>query len=384
MKYRFLSFIIFALYGILTLENCKREHPAASAPDPDDPDSLYRGTEYCIEVPFLFAPIPAPYTDSLTVEGIYLGRRLFYDKHLSIDGQKACASCHHLQTAFSDSAQKLSTNVFGPTKRNAPVLQNLAWEPALFWDGRQPNLVAQAKDAFHTELGFNATKAVAYLKTDSVYIKLFKKAFGRPGIITERKVYLALQEFEMTLISSNSRFDSLQNGTASFTPSELDGLTIFNTEAGACFHCHSYIGNQLMANYTEGLVYRNNGLQTASNFYNFADSGRGGITAVSTDYGRFKNPSLRNIAVSGPYMHDGRFKTLSEVIHFYSSKLQYSPNMDPFMLAHFDTTAKGQIISPGGFHFTPQDSIDLLILLNDMTDKTFLHNPAFSDPFVAQ
>ena len=110
-----------------------------------------------------------------------------------------------------------------------------------------------------------------------------------------------------------------------------------------------------------------------NNFYGFADTGRGAFTGVLADYGRFKNPSLRNIAVSGPYMHDGRFKTLSEVIHFYSSNLQYSANMDPFMLAHFDTTATGQIISPGGFHFTPQDSIDLLILLNDMTDTSFLH-----------
>jgi cytochrome c peroxidase len=381
MKIRFFSLLVFMTLAVLALENCRRDPLITHQQNPNDPDSLYQGTKYTITLPFLFPQIPGSYKDSLTVEGIQLGRRLFYDKHFSVDGQKACASCHHLQYAFCDSGNVLSTNEFGFTKRNAPTIQNLAWAPAMFWDGRQPTLAAQAQDAFQHELGFNATTAIAYLKTDSVYTRLFRKAFGRPGTITEREVYLAIQEFEMTAISANSRFDSLQRGQANYTASETNAFTLFTNEIGECFHCHAFGNNLLMANYAPGFAFQNNGLQAANNVNDFADPGRGGITGVAEDYGCFKNPTLRNVAVSGPYMHDGRYKTLQQVLNFYSDSINLSPTLNPFLLKHFDTASTGNHLPVGGLHLTAQDKADLITLLNDMTDTSFLNNPNLKSPF---
>ena len=370
-----------AVVMLLLLQNCKRDPLITNHQNPNDPDSLYQGTKYTLTVPFLFPSIKSTYKDSLTVEGIQLGRRLFYDKHLSVNGDRACASCHKLQFSMADSVP-FSNSEFGLNKRNAPMLQNLAWAPILFWDGRQPTLAAQAQDAFHNELGMVVTNAITYLKADTIYSRLFRKAFGRPGTITEREIYLGIQEFLMTAVSANSRFDSVQRGQVFFTDAENDAfLNIFSAEKGECFHCHAFGNSLLMANYADGQTFRNNGLQVAATINDFADPGRGGITAVSTDYGLFKNPTLRNIAVSGPYMHDGRYKTLKQVINFYSDSLNLTPNADAFIARRMDTTSLGQHLLTGGFHFTQQQKDELLILLNDFTDTSFLNNPNLKSPF---
>jgi cytochrome c peroxidase len=375
-KILFLASLVLVL---LSLENCKPDRQIQKY-NPGDPDSLYQGTKYIIQIPFGFPSLTNPYKDSLTEEGIQLGRRLFYDKKISITGQLACASCHLLQHAFADTVA-LAVNVSGPNKRNAPTIQNLAWAPALFWDGRQPTLAAQAQDAAHNELGLAVKNAIPYLQADTIYTKLFKKAFGRPGTIVEREIYLALQEFMMSAISANSRFDSLQRGQAQYTPEESDAFfNIFIQTKGECFHCHAQGNNLLMANYAEGFTYRNDGLQIASTINDFQDPGRGAITGVNTDYGLFKNPTLRNIAVSGPYMHDGRYKTLQQVINFYSDSLNLTPNADPNIALHMDT-ANGEHLLTGGMHFSDLQKAELLILLNDMTDTSFLNNPNLKSPF---
>ena len=358
-------FAIFVLLSLVVLlENCRRESVASG--------SLYRGTKYTMQIPFSFPEISSPYKDSLTYEGIALGRRLFYDKHLSLDGQKACASCHHLQYAFSDSGNALSVNENGPIKRNAPSLQNLAWSPYFFWDGRAPTLAAQAQNAFQHELDMNVTNAIVYLKTDTTDVMLFNKAFGGPGSITPNNIYLAIQQFLFSAVSANSRFDSVMRGQANFTIWEDSGFNyLFLTEKGDCFHCHAQGQSLLM--YDAANPFRNDGLDSAATIYDFPDPGRGGITGVASDYGLFKVPTLRNIAVSGPYMHDGRYQTLMQVINFYSDSLKQSPTIDPVMKTIYHAN--------GGSHFTALQKMELLALLNTFTDTSFLNNPNLKSPF---
>jgi cytochrome c peroxidase len=383
MKRKVLFWGSFALL-LFALAACKPEPKVTTRNNPNDPDSLYQGTKYTIgsnEISFALPYLNNPYKDSLTVEGVLLGRRLFYDKHLSVNGQVACASCHILSHGFADTIP-IATNVFGPNKRKAPRLVNLAWQPYMFWDGRQPTIFAQAQDAGHNELGVQVTNAIAYLQADTVYAKLFKKAFGRPGTVTERGIYLGIQEFLMTAISVNSRFDSVMRGQATFTADESDAFyNLFNQNTAECFHCHAYGNKFLMANYSQGATFRNNGLQAAATIDAYADAGRGAITGDSADYGLFKNPSLRNVAVGGPYMHDGRYQTLDQVINFYSDSLRPSPNADINITLHIGKDSSGNYLPMGGMHFTAHQKAEMIMLLNDLTDTSYLDNPNLKNPF---
>lgn len=369
MKKSFLLIVPCLL--LLLLQNCRPDKTPQPA-DPNDPDSLYVGTAYTLAKPFRFPNINNLYKDSLTTEGIELGRRLFYDVRLSSTGNLSCASCHKQQFAFSDAGNIKSTNVFGPTKRNTPAIVNLLWAGKLFWDGRVSSLAEQAKDAFHGEQNLDIPAAIAYLKNDSVYSALFRKAFGRPGDVTEEKIYLALQQFMMTLISADSHFDKVERGQEQYTESEARGLQIFMSQEGECVHCHTDGISYLLA---PPSLFHNNGLDSAASIYDFADKGRGEITGNTNDYGKFKVPTLRNVALTAPYMHDGRFQTLEEVIAFYSDSTKtYSPNIDG--------TSLGLNIHPQGkFGFTDEQKQDLLNFLKALTDTTFTNNPAFGSPF---
>ncbi len=359
--------LIMALAVLLGMQNCKHEKPDDG--NNGEPDSLFVGTPYIIQKPFHFPNINNPYKDSLTVEGIELGRRLFYDKHLSSTGQLSCASCHKQEFAFSDAPLAKSTNVFGPTRRNSPPIQNLLWSGKLFWDGRVNTLADQAKDAGHGELDMNIPNAIAYLSADTTYSRLFKKAFGRPGDVTEQKIYNALQQFMMTLISSESKFDSAQRGLLQLSATELRGFQVFQTETGDCFHCHT---DGFSLTMTDNL-FRNNGLDSATSIGQFIDGGRGEITGITEDYGRFRDPSMRNVALTAPYMHDGRFATLQQVVDFYSEGNKQSPTIDPIMLKPSHAN--------GGVHLNANDKQALIDYLNTLTDHKFITNPAFSNPF---
>jgi len=364
-------FFFLGLTVIALLQNCKPDKTGPPV-NPNDPDSLYAGTPYIIAKPFRFPNINNSYKDSVTVEGIELGRRLFYDKHLSSTGLMSCASCHKQEFAFSDAGNAKSVNVFGATKRNTPPVENLLWAGKTFWDGRAETLAAQAQDAFHGEQDLNIPAAITYLKSDSTYARLFRKAFGRPGDVTEEKIYKAVQQFMMTLISSDSHFDKAQRGQESLTASEQRGLDIFVSQEGECVHCHTDGASFLLA---PPNLFQNNGLDSAATIYDFADKGRGGVTNLDKDFGTFKVPSLRNVSLTAPYMHDGRFQTLEQVIDFYSDSAKtLSPNIDGFNL--------GLNIHPQGkFGFDAQQKQDLLNFLLSLTDTIFTHNPAFKDPF---
>ena len=354
----------------VTLQNCKPNKVTKNQP-PSDADSLYTGSQYTIAIPTRFPTLNNPYKDSLTIEGVELGRMLFYDKHLSLHGDKSCASCHNFLYALSDSGKAKSTNEFGSTVRNAPALQNLAWASQLFWDGRANSLAGQAQDAYQHELGLMVQNAITYLRSDSTYTRLFRKAFGRPGDVTEPKIYKAVQQFVMTAVSGNSKLDKYLRSETQLTASEQMGYQIFLTETGDCFHCHgSTDGSTLLM--TDNL-FRNNGLDSAVNVTDLVDPGRGGITGVSADYGKFRDPSLRNIALTGPYMHDGRYTTLEQVINFYSDSLKLSPTIDLIMLLPNHAN--------GGVHLSTVQKQALLDFLNTLTDTSFINNPNLKSPF---
>ncbi|HWB63784.1 MAG TPA: cytochrome c peroxidase [Chitinophagales bacterium] len=342
-------------------------------------ESDYKGTKYNLPVTNLLGKPRAPYADSLTVEGIELGRRLFYDVHLSKDGKKSCFSCHRLEYAFSDPGVALSMNETGMTTRNAQPLQNLAWLTAYFWDGRSSTLQQQAQDAFAHELALDTVKAVKYVEGDTTDMCLYKKAFGRPGVVTATKLNLAMEEFLLSAVSCNSRFDSVMRGQAKFTQEEADGYNkVFSLRTGDCIQCHRSIGRTFL--FTDSR-FHNNGLDKVDNIKDFKDAGRGSITHNESDYGLFRTPSLRNVAVSAPYMHDGRFKTLRKVIDFYSDSLHYSPTVDPNIVIHLSPEKRADQHSNGGMHLTEKEKEELLSFLNTLTDTSFLHNPALQNPF---
>jgi cytochrome c peroxidase len=181
----------------------------------------------------------------------------------------------------------------------------------------------------------------------------------------------ALQQFMMSIVSCQSKFDRVKSGAEQFTDAEQRGFKIFSTDTGGCFNCHFSEGGYTLL-MTDG-KFRNNGLDSVLTPYQYPDSGRGGITHLLADYGKFKVPTLRNIAVTGPYMHDGRYKTLQQVINFYSDSTHMSPSVDPMIIYLF----KGK----DRHHLTSMQKSDLLDFLYTLTDSSFLHNPALSDPF---
>lgn len=306
-----------------------------------------------------FDPMLVPEDNPITEEGVALGRKLFYDKRLSADNTISCGSCHKQEFAFADNKQ-FSTGVNAqPGVRNSMSLVNLGWGKHFFWDGRATSLEEQVTDPITNKLEMANTWGVVLqrLQQDKQYVKLFEKTFG-PGKINSDLVMKALGQFERTLLSFNTRFDQyyFEGNAKALTQQEERGLDIF-FGVGNCNHCHSDV--LLTDNF-----FRNNGLDLAP------EPGLYNTTGKDTDRGRMKVPSLRNVTLTAPYMHDGRFKTLGEVIDFYSTSLhQKSPNVDE----HIIPMGRGLFLTDG-------QKADLIAFLHTLTDSTFLHNPAFSDP----
>ncbi len=330
---------------------------------------IYDPTAYSLETPYTLAQyLPDPFIpedNPLTEEGVALGRKLFYEKKLSGDNTQNCATCHKQENAFTDPAQ-FSTGIDGlQGDRNAMPLFNMAWNfnDEYFWDGRTSTIEGQAHDPVVNPIEMHEIwpNVVAKLQADSEYPTLFKQVFGTDQI-DSLMVVKAIAQFERTLISGNSKFDKYLRGEAQLTPSELSGYNIFMDESGGdCFHCHGDPYNPL---WTDNL-YHNNGLDAT-----FTDLGREAVTGDPADRGKFKTPSLRNLVYTAPYMHDGRFQTIDDVINHYSVGLQYSPTLDPLM----------KNVGVGGVQLNPQDRLDLKAFLLTLTDEDFVTNPKFSDP----
>ena len=305
-------------------------------------------------------PIPdLPHDNPLTEERVALGERLFRETGLSKNNTLSCASCHDSKQAFTD-PRKYSIGVRDQVgSRNAMPLFNLAWKSSFFWDGRAPSLRAQALMPIHdhTEMDESLTNVVAKLSARTNYPALFTAAFGSPEITTE-KIGLSIESFLLTLTSFDSKFDRALRGETELTADEKRGFELFMTEydprreqfGADCFHCH---GGALFQSQT----FANNGLDS-----NFPDAGRAKVTGKDSDKGKFSTPSLRNIALTAPYMHDGRFATLEEVVEHYSTGVKRSATLDPNLAKHPE----------GGIRLNKADKVALVAFLLTLTDEKYL------------
>jgi cytochrome c peroxidase len=311
--------------------------------DPAKPKYEYNPTPYNLKIPADFPILDIPEDNPTTVQGVKLGRMLFYDPILHIDSIHSCASCHKQQFAFSSDPTVL------------PHI-NLAWNTAYLWNGKiqgtlEDIMLHEVKDFFKTD--------ITRLKKHKDYPKLFFEAFGTDKI-THELAAKALAQFERILFSGNSKYDKVldKNSGIFLTDAELNGYDIFFTEKGDCFHCHG------------GILFTDN------QFHNNAldanpEPGHAEISGKSTDIGMWKTPTLRNIALTAPYMHNGHYKTLEEVVDFYSYGLKQSPTVDPLM----------KNVHKGGVRLTAREKSDLIAFLHTLTDSTFIQNPELSNPF---
>lgn len=313
-----------------------------------------------------FPQVPWPEDNPLTEEGAALGRRLFHDTRLSGNDTQSCASCHDATHAFSD-PRRFSIGAEGQSgRRNAMPLFNLAWHKSFFWDGRAPTLRQQVLMPIQEKAEMNETlpNVIAKLQADAEIIAEFSAAFGTPAV-NEERLAKALEQFLLTLISQESKFDRAARKVMELTESEKRGLRLFVTEfdpkngvRGAdCFHCH---GGMLFTSQQ----FANNGLDLAPD-----DTGLMAVTKNPADRGKFKVPSLRNVALTAPYMHDGRFSTLEEVVEHYSGGVHRSTTLDPNLAKH----------PVAGIQLTTTEKADLVAFLRTLSDPNFsAHNNASS------
>lgn len=342
-----------------------------SACNDGGPEVVYDPTPYALSFGE-FPPPVIPDDNKPTVAGVELGRMLFYEKALSKDGSIACADCHQQKDGFSDIRQ-FSLGVGDlEGKRQAMPVFNLAWHNnGMFWDGRSQLVRDQALKPIQDPLEMNETleNVVAKLSAMKTYRDQFIRTFGDDTITSER-IGLAIEQFEFTMISNNSKFDQFQKGEVLLTESEERGRILFFQEldpflgqkGGECFHCHGGF------NFTND-QYMNNGLDADAGF---TDLGRFTVTNDPVDKARFKVPSLRNVALTPPYMHDGRFSTLEEVIEHYATGVKQSSTLDELMFHN---------VEPGGLQLTAEDKADLIAFLKTLTDERFLTDEQFSSPF---
>jgi cytochrome c peroxidase len=317
-----------------------------------------------------FPKMPVSVTNPVTVEGVKLGRYLFYDPILSADSSISCASCHKQKFAFSDSPNQFSKGKNGTLmKRNTQALFNLAWYPSFFWDGKATSIEDQI---FHPikatdEMNMQVTTVVERLNRSKFYKKMFTHVF-ESNTIDSVQVANAIAQFLRTLISHQSKYDRVIGGNGSFTKEEYAGFVLMNDQTkGDCLHCHTTDANALGTT----LKFSNNGLDSVISPIDYKDKGRGAITGNAQDNGKFIIPSLRNISLTAPYMYDGRFKTLDEVLEFYSSGVNQSVNID----------SKMEFAHDGGAHLTAEEKKNITLFLQTMTDSIFVSNPEYSNPF---
>jgi cytochrome c peroxidase len=362
-----ITIAVAILFGAVMLwAGCENDSP----PLPPEPIP-YDGTPYNLT----YGDMPAPDIaddNELTVAKVQLGRMLFYETSLSLDGSMSCSSCHLQANAFSD-PDRFSIGVDQlPGKRQAMAVFNLAWNTnEFFWDGRAHLLRDQSLLPIEDPLEMKESLAsvVAKLKVQQKYLDQFSRAFGSEEI-TSLKMSLALENFMNSIVSVNSKYDQFLAGDATLSTSEERGRELFFAEynpffpavSGAdCQHCHS--GKNF-----ENDKYLNNGLDAEADW---TDLGRFDVTGNSDDRAKFKVPSLRNVEVTPPYMHDGRFSTLEEVVEHYNSGIKASSTLD---ITLENTRASGLML-------TAQDKVDLIAFLKTFTDEDLLTEPKYASPF---
>ena len=308
------------------------------------------------EIPGGFpAPVYRFSDNPLTKEGIELGRQLFYDGRLSLDGNYPCASCHQQIAAFGTYEHDRSHGYNGShTLRNAPVLFNLAWQDKFHWDGEFNSLFDEAAQPIngHIEMAESFNGIIDKIQKDPSYRKQFKKIF-RTAFISPEHILKALAQFTGSMTSANSKYDRYKKGTASYTVQEENGYQVF------LVHCNTCHREPLFTDYS----LRNIGLPVES-FLN--DYGKLMLTNDPSDSLKFKVPTLRNVYISSNYMHDGRFNTLAQCLNHYRTGVQQSTTLDPLLT--------------NGIQLTDTEATNLALFLRTLTDSTFLHDTRYSKP----
>lgn len=336
-------------------------------------------TPYELNTPDVIREMPIPDDNPITEEGVKLGRMLFYDPILSGDSSMACATCHQQENAFASDV-RFNTGIVGQKGfRNAMALMNLGWASAYNWDGSAKNLEEQALEPVTNPVEMHETwpNAVKKIKRNDFYPELFKDAFGDKAI-TRDLVVKAIAQFERTLISFDAKIDRVFQGEASLTASERRGFDIYVTEEADCFHCHGLPRQNRLLTDDQ---FHNNGLDSMGpNDFDFEDKGLGSVTGIRNDNGKFKTPTLRNVELTAPYMHDGRFQTLKEVVDFYSEGLKPGPNVDENIQKHLPRSDDGYY-KQGGVNLTEQEKQDLINFLKTFTDKAFVNDERYANPF---
>ena len=307
-----------------------------------------------------FAPSPNfPRDNPVTGEGVALGSQLFFDRRLSENNRQNCAACHRPREAFAE-PRRFSRGVEGNIgTRNAMPLLNLAWKSSFFWDGRAATVREQVLQPIQNPIEMHETlpNVVAKISADNDYHRLFSNAFGSAEI-TPNRIARALEQFLLVQVSFDSKFDHVLNGQAKFTAEEQRGFNLFHTEydpqrgqyGADCFHCH---GGVLL----QSQSFANNGLDST-----FRDMGLYKTTKRNGDQGKFSVPTLRNVAVTAPYMHDGRFRTLEEVVEHYCTGMVRSATLDPNLAKHPNR----------GVPLNAADKSALVAFLRTLTDEKFL------------
>jgi cytochrome c peroxidase len=322
----------------------------------DDPFYKITKKDVALKLPKYF---PKPLYDfkknKISPEGFLLGRKLFYDTILSSNNSVSCGTCHQQYAAFAHIDHALSHGVNDRVGiRNVPALQNLIWYKEFMWDGGINHIEVQplAPLTNPNEMDETLEGIVLKLKRRADYRKAFFMAF-KDSTITSERILKSLTQFLGLMISSNSRYDKYKTGNETFTLSETNGLSLFRSKCASC-HTEPLFTDQ---------NFRNNGIQTN---LRLNDKGRALISGLEKDNYTFKVPSLRNVALTYPYMHDGRFKNLNEVLVHYSDSVSLAKANDP-LLHKIGALSK-------------QDIKDLQAFLNTLTDKTFVYDRRFADP----
>jgi len=377
-----LSLVGMVFATILVVGACEKETPPPDV-EGDLSDILYNPQAYAIAKPANFPAIPIPADNPMTADAVQLGRRLFYDPILSADSTMSCASCHLPENSFTD-ISTFSVGIDGIAgHRNSMSLLNIAYvTDGLFWDGRAPTLEAQALVPVEDVIELHNTwpNVVGKLKNHPTYPTLFRKAFGINDRteITKELAAKAIAQFERILISSGkSKFDEFMSGNIDiFDEEELDGKLMFfdegqdyNLPDAQCFHCHGGVT-------LTGGKFFNNGLDSVGSLAEFKDLGLFKTTGNPNDKGKFRATTMRNIALTAPYMHDGRFQTLEQVIN------QYDDN-------GFGVVNEGAFLNNIGFPngdgtytgLTNYQKNALVKFLHTLTDTVFVKNPDILNPF---
>jgi len=364
LSYLSFLFLISVLWLACSETNTKQFEPSLKLPSTPFDYVNYEGRE-------IFN------SEELSNDGATLGRVLFYDKNLSLTRNKSCSSCHNQSKAFSDVTAKSVGFKGALTNRNSLPIFNLKNSRNLFWDGRAESLeeLAAMPIADHIEMGLNDDKAVvARLANETYYPALFEAAFGSKEITMER-VTDALAQFVRSIVSYDSKYDESRKSDGNIlSKKELDGKHFLNKSG--CEGCHNILGSSSsrFANIGLDKQYEDEGL-----FY---------ITNRERDKGRYKVPNLRNIALTAPYMHDGRFATLEEVLNHYSSGIIDHPNLDSRLRTGSSSGYWGGYyygdddeVEPNRFNFTDYEKSALIAFFNTLTDEQLISDEKYSNPF---